>query len=177
MRAHRESGIITVLKHFPGHGSSLGDSHLGIVDVSKTWLLEELYPYDQLIRNNLAEAVMTAHIINKRWDPSMLPSTLSGGSVTGLLRNLLRFQGVVFSDDMQMQAISDNYGLEKALTLAVNAGVDVIMFANTIPEKDRRVTATQVHATLRKLVKKKKITRKRIDEAYARIAVLKTTIR
>ena len=116
---------------------------------------------------------MTAHIINKRWDPSMLPATLSEKTITGLLRNLLGYNGVVFSDDMQMDAISDHYGLENAIALSVNAGVDILMFANTTPNKEKIVTATQVHAILKKLVKKKKISRERINEAYGRIMALK----
>ena len=173
INAHHEYGVKTILKHFPGHGSSTGDSHLGVVDVSNTWQLNELVPYDEIIRHGSYDAIMTAHIINRRWDPSLLPATLSEKTITGLLRNLLGYKGVVFSDDMQMDAISDNYGLENAIVLAVNAGVDVLMFANTTPKKEKLVTATQVHAMIKKLVKKKKISRQRIDEAYARIMVLK----
>ena len=173
INAHHENGVKTILKHFPGHGSSTADSHLGIVDVSNTWQLNELIPYDEIIRHGSYDAVMTAHIINKRWDPSMLPATLSEKTITGLLRNLLGYNGVVFSDDMQMDAISDHYGLENAIALSVNAGVDILMFANTTPNKEKIVTATQVHAILKKLVKKKKISRERINEAYGRIMALK----
>lgn len=173
INAHHENGVKTILKHFPGHGSSTGDSHLGVVDVSNTWELNELTPYDEIIRHGSYDAIMTAHIINKRWDPSMLPATLSRRVVTDMLRDLLGYKGVVFSDDMQMDAIGANYGLENAIMLSVNAGVDVLMFANTTPHKDKIVTASQVHAILKKLVKKKKISRQRIDEAYARIMALK----
>jgi beta-N-acetylhexosaminidase len=173
INAHHENGIKTILKHFPGHGSSTADSHLGVVDVTNTWQLNELTPYDEIIRHGSYDAIMTAHIINKRWDPSLLPATLSEKTITGLLRNLLGYNGVVFSDDMQMDAISDNYGLENALALSINAGVDVIMFANTTPNKDKIVTATQVHAIIKKLVKKKKISKARINEAYSRIMALK----
>ncbi|MBL7719606.1 MAG: glycoside hydrolase family 3 protein [Flavipsychrobacter sp.] len=173
INAHHEYGVKTILKHFPGHGSSAGDSHLGVVHVSGTWQLNELTPYDELIRHGSIDAIMTAHIINKRWDPDLLPATLSAKTVNGLLRGLLGYKGVVFSDDMQMDAISDNYGLEKAIVLAVNAGVDVLMFANTAPKKEKLVTATQVHDIIKKLVRKKKISRERINEAYERIMALK----
>jgi beta-N-acetylhexosaminidase len=173
INSHHENGIKTVLKHFPGHGSSTGDSHLGVVDVSNSWQLNELTPYDEIIRHGSYDAIMTAHIINKRWDPSMLPATLSKRVVTDMLRDLLGYKGVVFSDDMQMDAIGANYGWENALALSINAGVDVLMFANTTPHKDKIVTASQVHAIIKKLVKKKKISRSRIDEAYARIMTLK----
>jgi beta-N-acetylhexosaminidase len=173
INSHHEYGVKTILKHFPGHGSSMGDSHLGVVDVSSTWQLNELIPYDEIFRHGSYDAVMTAHIINSRWDPSMLPATLSKRVITGMLRDLLGYKGVVFSDDMQMDAIGANFGLKNALMLSVNAGVDVLMFANTTPHADKIVTASQVHAILKKLVKKKKITRARIDESYARIMALK----
>lgn len=173
IQAHHENGVKTIVKHFPGHGSSNADSHLGLVDVTQTWQLEELLPYDTLLRSRIPDAVMTAHIINRRWDPDLLPATLSEKTVTGLLRNLLGFQGVVFSDDLQMQAISDHYGLENAIRLAVNAGVDVLLFANTLPKEKDRVTATQIHAILKKLVAEQKIPAGRIDAAFRRIQALK----
>lgn len=172
IRAHREYGIKTVLKHFPGHGSSMGDTHLGIVDVSKTWSIEELLPYEKLLSTTDVEAVMIGHMVNGRWDTAMLPATLSAQTIS-MLRNLLGFKGVVFSDDMQMQAIGDHYGLEKAITLSVNAGIDVIMFANTLPDETKHLTPAQVHAVIKKLVKKKKISKARINEAYTRIMAMK----
>jgi beta-N-acetylhexosaminidase len=173
IQAHHEHGIKTILKHFPGHGSSKGDSHFGIVDVSGTWQVSELLPYDKLTRSVNYDAVMIAHIINRRWDASMLPATLSKPVISWLLRDLLAYNGPVFSDDMQMDAISSNYGLENAIKMAINAGIDVLMFANTTPDKQKLVTASQVHATIKKLVRKKKVSRKRIDEAYTRITTLK----
>jgi len=116
---------------------------------------------------------MTAHIINSHWDKSMLPATLSKATIQGMLRGLLQFDGVVFSDDMQMGAISKNYGFAASITLAINAGVDVLMFANNVGKDIAPVTATEVHALIRKLVRKHKISRKRIDEAYLRICKLK----
>lgn len=175
IQAHQEQKIATVLKHFPGHGSSAADSHFGVVDVSKTWRPEELKPYDTLIRAGLCDAVMVAHLVNKNWDESMLPATLSQKVVAGMLRKDLGFKGVVFSDDMQMKAIADQYGLERAIALAINAGVDVLMFANTIPGAKDRVSASQIHGIIKKLVENGTISPDRIDESYKRIALLKAT--
>ena len=172
IRAHHEHEVRTVLKHFPGHGSSTGDSHLGLVDVTATWQADELRPYDSLIGAGLCDAVMMAHIINKRWG-SDTPATLSKTVATGMLRQKLRFDGVVFSDDMQMDAISDHYGFENAIQYAINAGVDVLMFANTLPSAYKRVSATQVHRVIKTLVQSGKIPRRRIDESYTRIMELK----
>lgn len=173
VQAHRELRVSTVLKHFPGHGSSTADSHLGVVDVSNTWQATELKPYDTLIRAGLCDAVMVAHVINKKWDAEMLPATLSKKVVDGMLRKGLAFDGVVISDDMQMKAIADHYGLEQTISLAIHAGVDLLMFANTLPDTKHRVTASQVHAVIKKLVQKGTIPEKRIDESYRRILALK----
>lgn len=171
--AHREHGIITAPKHFPGHGSSAGDSHFGVTDVSGTWGIQELLPFEQIVRSGNCDAVMVGHMVNSRWDADTLPATLSERTVNGLLRGLLGFKGLVFSDDMQMQAITDHYGLEKAIQLSVNAGVDVLLFCNTSPDKTKWVSASEVHRTIRKLVRKRKISRERVNEAYGRIMALK----
>lgn len=173
VRAHHENQVKTVLKHFPGHGSSTADSHLGIVDVTDSWRFRELLPFYDIIDSGVADAVMTAHIINRNWDTTMLPATLSERVITGMLRNLMGFKGVVFSDDMQMHAISKNYGFEKALELAVNAGVDVLMFANNVSKTEPYVSASQMHAAIKYLVQQGRIPQSRIDESYRRIMALK----
>lgn len=122
---------------FFGHGSSARDPHFGIVDVTDTWSFKELYPYLGILNSSICDAIMTAHIINKRWDDSFLPATLSKKVVTGILRGLLDYKGVAFSDDMQMGTISKNYGLEKAIEPAINEGADVLMFANNV-SKDQK---------------------------------------
>lgn len=174
IEAHHENKVRTILKHFPGHGSSTADSHLGIVDVSDTWSFQELLPYYEVLKSGKVDAVMTAHLINKRWDPSMLPATLSERVVNGMLRGLLGFQGVVFSDDMQMYAISKNYGFENAVEMAINAGVDVLMFGNNVSKETKAVTPTELHAVIKNLVLQGKISKERIDEAYKRVIRLKT---
>lgn len=173
IQAHHENGVQTILKHFPGHGSSTADSHLGIVDVSDTWDFQELFPYYNLIRAGNVDAIMTAHIINKKWDSSLLPATLSAKVVNGMLRGLLGYKGVVFSDDMQMYAISKSYGFDKAIELAINAGVDILMFGNNVNPDEQPITASQVHAKIRQFVKEGKITPARINESYQRILKLK----
>lgn len=173
IKAHHDVGIHTIVKHFPGHGSSTADSHKGIVNVDSTWSFTELYPYNTVIASGQCDAVMTAHIINKHWDESMLPATLSKTVVHDVLRGFLKFDGVVFSDDMQMYAISKNYGIKTALEKSINAGVDIVLYGNNVDPKDKPLTPQEVHALIKKLVKKKKISRTRIDEAYKRIMRMK----
>lgn len=170
--SHSYFDVATTVKHFPGHGSSTTDSHLGVADVSKTWKKEELNPYRYLLEKGIVDAVLTAHIVNDKLDASKLPATLSVKIINGLLRDSLGFQGVVFSDDMQMQAISSHYGFEKSIELAINAGVDVLMFSNNISGVGK-ASPSQVHAIIKKLVQKGKISVERIDLSYRRIMALK----
>ncbi len=172
IKAHHVYGVKTALKHFPGHGSSLTDSHLGITDVTKYWQESELIPYKDIMKSGDCDAIMTAHIVNCKLDTTCLPATMSNTIVTGLLRNSLGFKGVVFSDDMQMHAISKNYGIENAVKMSILAGVDVVVFGNNVPQGGR-ITAGEVHALIKKLVQEGVISESRIDESFKRIMELK----
>lgn len=170
---HHAQGIKTSIKHFPGHGSSSTDSHYGITDVTKQWQEIELIPYKEVIKSGQCDAIMTAHIVNCKLDTTCLPATLSKTIVDGLLRKQLGFNGVVFSDDMQMHAISKNYGLENAIKLSILAGVDVLVFGNNVTET-YRTTATDVHAIIKQLVLSGEISEKRIQESFERVMALKS---
>lgn len=175
IKPHRKFGVITALKHFPGHGSSMADTHFGVADVTNTWTEKELIPFQKLIMAGDADAVMSAHVVNMKLDPKGYPGTLSTRMIDSLLRKQLRFNGVVFSDDMQMQAISKQYGLEETIKLAINAGVDVMCFSNNIQGTEDR-TVDKVHAIVRSLVEKGEIKRERIDESFDRIMKLKSKL-
>lgn len=172
---HRRFGVITSLKHFPGHGSSADDTHFGIADVSKTWSPDELKPYRELISAGYADAVMSAHIVNRTLDPRGLPGTLSKRVLDSLLRKQLGFDGVVFSDDMHMHAITKHYGTEEAIKLAINAGIDILCFSNNIANSEES-TANRVHGAIRKMVLSGEISRERIDQSYRRIMRLKSRL-
>jgi beta-N-acetylhexosaminidase len=173
IKAHRTRGILTTLKHFPGHGSSTADSHLGFTDVTETWSRKELTPYARLIGEGLCDSVMTAHIFNAALDPD-LPATLSAKVITGLLREGLAYNGPVISDDMQMKAISARYGFEEAILLAIGAGVDILTFANnSVFDPDVAASAIGI---IRKAVRDGKVGEERIDRSYARIMRLKSRL-
>ncbi|MCS6827612.1 MAG: glycoside hydrolase family 3 protein, partial [Caldilinea sp.] len=131
IRGHRAHGVTTTLKHFPGHGSSRADSHLGFVDVTDSWRAIELEPYRRLIAEGLVDSIMTAHVFNARLDSDYV-ATLSPAILTGLLREEMGFDGVIVSDDMQMGAITHVYGFEEAVVQSVKAGVDVIAVGNNL---------------------------------------------
>jgi beta-N-acetylhexosaminidase len=176
IKQHRKYGVLTSLKHFPGHGSSRDDTHLGIADVTNTWEQRELEPYRVLIDSGYADAIMTSHIVNRKLEAEGHPGTLSDDIITGILRRRLNFNGVVFTDDMQMHAIAKHYGLEEAIRLAVNAGVDIMTFSNNISGTDER-TVDRVHSIIRTMVQNGIIKKERIDESFRRIMKLKKQLR
>ena len=169
---HNMQQVITAGKHFPGHGSSQSDTHFGIADVTRSWQEEELIPYKKLIKDGLLPGVMSAHIVNATLEPDSLPGTLSKNILRGMLREKLGFEGVIFSDDMQMHAITKHYGLETALELGINAGLNVVIFSNNIQNSETR-TVKVVHEIITRLVAEGKIPRARIDESYTRIMKIK----
>ena len=170
IEAHHALGVRCTLKHFPGHGSSTGDTHAGWVDVTDTWSDAELEPYTAIIKAGLADAVMTAHVFNANLDAER-PATLSRATITTILREELGYDGVVISDDMQMGAITDHYGFETAVQMAIEAGVDILAFANnSVYEED---VAARAAAQLVRLVQTGVIDEARIDASYRRIQRLK----
>ena len=131
IEAHRGKGVLSCIKHFPGHGSSAADSHLGFVDVSDSWQPLELEPYRLLLGEDRGDLVMTGHLFNRQLDPDH-PATLSAAIIDGLLRSDLGYEGVVVSDDMQMKAITDHYSFEEAVCRSLAAGVDMLVFGNNL---------------------------------------------
>ncbi len=174
IEAHHRYGIGCCLKHFPGHGSSGSDSHLGFVDSTACWQRVELDPYQYLIDCGYSDGIMTAHLVNRELDPSSLPATLSHGVVDGLLRRELKFPGVVFSDDLQMRAISDGWTYTDAVQRAVLAGVDVLVVGNNLdPRQDAVREGVQA---IGDLLDKGVIDENRVSQSLKRIALFKEKI-
>jgi beta-N-acetylhexosaminidase len=172
IKAHKQHNIINTLKHFPGHGSSSSDTHKGLVDVTNQWQFKELIPYKRIIDAGVCDALVSCHVINCHLDTNCVPATLSKTITKEILRDVLGFKGVVFSDDMQMDAICKNYGLENSIKMAVNAGVDVLVFGNNVV-LSKQNSAKEIHAIIKKLVLRGEISEERINESYRRIIALK----
>ena len=128
-----------------------------------------------MIAAGTMDAVMTSHIVNFKLDPRGYPGTLSSRMIDSLLRKQFHYNGVVFSDDMQMQAIAKQYGLEETVKLAINAGVDILCFSNNIQGSENR-SVNRVHGIIRALVESGQIKRERIVESFDRIMKLKLGI-
>jgi len=174
INAHRQQGIISCIKHFPGHGSSSGDTHDGWVDVSGLWQEAELIPYRRLASSRDASAllmVMTSHVFNSALDPHN-PATLSPAMLTGILRGGLQFDGVIVSDDMDMDAIRANYSFGEALEKAINAGVDLLCLSNNGSHYDPAL-AQKALTAIYSLVLEGKVSSERIEESWNRIMALK----
>jgi beta-N-acetylhexosaminidase len=171
----RDEGILTALKHFPGHGSSFADSHRGFVDVTDTANPEvELLPYRALIGERLVDSVMTAHVVNRRLDRRH-PATLSPATVTGLLRDELGFDGLVVSDDLRMGAIEQYYGLGEAAVRALAAGVDVLLIAvDQLP--DGGSASAVALAAIRQALADGRLDVARVESALARVSSLKARL-
>jgi len=174
IREHQAEGIQCCLKHFPGHGSSDRDSHLGFVDISASWGADELAPYRLLIGSGHAAAIMVGHLINKNFDP-IYPATLSSPTLRTLLRRDLHFNGLIISDDMQMKAITDCFGLEEACCKALAAGIDLLIIGNNLVHDSGILH--KVKNSVLEAVYRETISVKRIEEAYGFVQKFKRSLR
>ncbi|MBI2121298.1 MAG: glycoside hydrolase family 3 protein [Candidatus Wildermuthbacteria bacterium] len=175
IKGHRAHTVVTALKHFPGHGSSQEDSHLGLVDVTQTYQSNEIIPYEEIIAQGMADMVMTAHIVNRAVDLDF-PVTLSTQYIEPILRRQFGFQGVVVADDMHMGAIAKNYGFTEAIVKAIQAGSDMLIISNNVDVYDEQAPY-EAREAIFLAVKNGQISKTRIRESYERIMNLKERFR
>lgn len=175
--AHRDAGVLTAAKHFPGMGGVLRPYSPGLGELIEAWSSDELKPYRDLINEGILDAVLTTRVTHSQLDPEF-PGCLSARIIDGLLRNEMGFNGVVISDALEMLAIWDVYGFERGTILAVNAGVDLLLYCNEsgiVPySDDRGPEAVQV---ILDAVHRGEIAESRINEACGRILALKSRVR
>jgi beta-N-acetylhexosaminidase len=163
-----DARVMATLKHFPGLGSATGDTDREFVDVTATWTRTELEPFARLVADELPDAVMVANALNGQLDTD-LPSSLSATTVE-LLRGELGWDGVVITDDLQAGALRDAYSSEDITRLALVAGDDLLLFANTqVYRAD--IVSTTVDAIVN-LVEGGQIDEARIDASVGRIAAM-----
>lgn len=159
--AQQEQGVLASAKHFPGHGDTAVDSHLGLPTVTydrDTLEKVHLAPFQRAIDAGL-DSIMTSHVVVEAVDPDH-PATLSREVLTGLLRERMGFDGLILTDGMGMRAISEHWGTGQAAVMAVRAGADVILAGDTA-----EVTAQALHDAVRAGV----LTEERIDESVLRV--------
>lgn len=166
IQAHRDAGVKTSIKHFPGLGTATANTDFDVADVSTTWQDKELEPFEKLIKDGKTDSVLVGHLLNKRLDPDR-PASLSRAVVTDLLRGRLGWKGPVVSDDMQAVAIASRYGRDEAVALALEAGVDLLVFGNQ-QTYDTKIVSQTIDSVV-DLVRKGRITEARIDESVSRV--------
>lgn len=168
MKGIQSQGVISVVKHFPGHGDTSVDSHVGLprVDHGLDRLREfELVPFTRAIENG-ADAVMVAHILFPQID-SDNPSTLSRAIITDILKGEMGFEGLVITDDMTMGAIMENYSIGDAVVKSILAGSDLILVCHGYENELEAIAA------IKQAVEEGKISEDRIDESLYKILQLK----
>jgi len=130
--AHREAGVRSCIKHFPGHGCSREDSHSELPDITDVFCTaRDLAPYRDLFAapaDRRPDMVMTGHLIDRRVDP-VFPASLSAAHTTGALREALGWEDVVVTDSIDMGAIAQRWSAQEAAIHAINAGADLVMHA------------------------------------------------
>ncbi|BCA55401.1 Beta-N-acetylglucosaminidase [Nitrospira sp. KM1] len=164
----QDNRVVACGKHFPGHGDTKADSHkeLPVVEAAHERLeAVELPPFRRAVAAGIA-SIMTAHVLYRELDPQ-LPATLSHTIITGLLREELRYDGVVLSDDLEMRAIVDHHGMGDASVLALQAGCDTLLICK---EREREVAAFEA---IEKAVSSGIISTERLDQSVARIQRMK----
>lgn len=170
VRAHNDNGVITTLKHYPGHGSSREDSHNGITDITNTWRSSERIPFQRLIDSARVDMIMAGHLMDKSVD-SKYPASISNSHIQVTLRDEMGYSGVVITDDLQMGAIVKRFELEEIIIAAINAGCDILQFSDPL-DLDENLPLTISNIVLQ-AIENGQIDPQRIEESYSRIIKLK----
>jgi beta-N-acetylhexosaminidase len=170
---HRDVGVLTALKHFPGHGSALRDSHEGAVDVTKTWRESELAPYTCLTQEGMVDSIMTGHLTHATLTEG-LPASLSRPAIQDMLRGRVGFSGVVITDDLDMKAVRRKFSREEAVIRAVAAGNDILLATND--DSDRNLPLTMIRA-VQKGIRDGRIDPDQVVASVKRIEALKARLR
>ncbi|WP_433323263.1 glycoside hydrolase family 3 protein [Spirillospora sp. CA-294931] len=170
---YQAANVTPTAKHFPGHGDTTTDSHLGVPEIDHTreeWEKYDLPPFRAAIARGV-DSIMTAHIVVRSLDPTGDPATLSRPIVTGILRDRLGYRGVVVTDALDMKGARAKYGDERIPVLALKAGVDVLL-KPPADDKGDGVFARQLAAVVQ-AVRKGELTEERLDASVYRVLALK----
>ncbi len=170
-RGLARSGTLACGKHFPGHGAAVVDSHLEIpvISISRPYFMRCCFqPFAALAKQKI-DSLMTGHLLFPGISPDI--STFSSHMIRELLRKRARYNGVVFTDCLEMNAVKDNYSPEDIVVKAVGAGIDVMVPSHTMDFQEELLEILMFH------VKKNLIPEKRIDESVTRILALKNKLK
>lgn len=174
--AHRAHGVLTALKYWPGHGSSLADPHVAVADVTDTWQQREQRPFAALVAGGKADMIMTGHVHHRDWgEGEGRPASLSPAAVNVALRQKLGFDGVVVTDDIQMASARAGRSLAEAIVLALAAGNDIVLIANIL-DYQPDVARFGIKA-IRQAVAEGRLDLEALKRSYRRVVELKQRLR
>nr|WP_256372765.1 glycoside hydrolase family 3 N-terminal domain-containing protein [Roseibium sp. RKSG952] len=172
--AHRNAGILTSLKHFPGHGSAREDSHKRLPSIALSWQEEELEPFRYLARTGRADMIMLGHLVHPDFsDGPDMPASLSKKGVSAA-RHIAGHDTVLISDDLEMNAISDRLNPEDAAVRAIKAGNDMIIVSGY--GRNDPGLGDRINKAIFRAVQNGEIPAVQIDQSYDRIAALKSRL-
>ena len=168
IRGQQEADVATVAKHFPGHGAADADSHkmLPLLPEGEAQLWAQLLPFRVASRNGL-DGMMTAHVAAPRVTGDEVPATLSDRLLGELLRRRMQFDGLVLTDELEMEAIASRYGVGRAAVLAVQAGADMVLVPWRVERK------TEVYEALLEAARSGELPAARLEDAVRRVLALK----
>lgn len=169
VKGYKEAGILCSGKHFPGHGDTEIDSHLGLPVIERSWNeLEnrELHPFKELIKQQIP-AITIAHVVVSSMESRHIPSTVSKDIITDYLRNTLNYSGIIISDCMEMEAMKQFGTIEENVVSSLQAGIDLIFISHTSALAKRAVKA------VRKAVADGILSIEQIDKSVSRILTAK----
>lgn len=170
IKGYQAHGLLATGKHFPGHGNTATDTHakLGVVtSPADEFESVELFPYKEVMKEAMPSSIMTAHLWIQAIDKDTIPATLSPNAMTRLLRERLKFDGILFTDAMVMGGIATRYPFDVATVKAIQAGCDIILFPGDLA---KGIVA------VREAVKRGELSEKRIEESVRRILKAKTRV-
>lgn len=171
IRGMQNNRLLACAKHFPGHGDTEVDSHLELPALNHD--LErlrsvELVPFEAAVRAGVS-TIMTAHVCFTALEPG-IPATLSIKAIEGLLRRQLGFRGVVISDDLEMKAVLDHFGIEESVRRGLAAGIDAFLVCHSAERQEEALEAL-IHAA-----ESSNMMRTRLTESAARLARLRESL-
>ncbi|MNO16857.1 putative lipoprotein YbbD precursor [compost metagenome] len=169
IQGYQKSGIAATAKHFPGHGDTAVDSHLGLAVVPhgvERLTQVELVPFKRAIEEDV-DCIMTAHVIFPAFEQDDIPATISKKVLKDLLRHEMNYQGVIITDCLEMHAISQSVGVSEGAVRALEAGADIVLVSHTLEEQTAAIKAVC------EAVQSGRLSEERINESVSRVFRLK----
>jgi beta-N-acetylhexosaminidase len=174
INAHRRHHVATALKHFPGLGSTSGDTHRSLPIITGTWSPNEIRPFAELVEGGYADMVMMAHVVHADLTEPDRPASLSSHAIQNVLRHKLHYDGIAVADDMQMGAMTRSFSPDESILLGIEAGLDLFIYSNR-QHPDAQMPE-RFHRVIKAAVESNRLPITRIQESVCRISRLERSM-